>query len=70
MRYSAEIITDADYTNDLVLLTNTPAQAESLLHSLEQAVGGIRLHMNANKTDCISFRREGVIYTYVKNIRR
>ena len=31
-RYLAEIITDPDYAEDIVLL----AQAESLLHSLEQ----------------------------------
>ena len=48
--YPAETITDADYTDDQALLTNTPAQAESLLHSLEQAAGGISLHMNTNKT--------------------
>ena len=33
----AEIITDADYADDLVLLSNTSAQATSLLHNLEQA---------------------------------
>ena len=32
-------MTDANYTDDLVLLTNTPAQAEFLLHSLKQAAG-------------------------------
>ena len=30
-RYPGEPITDADYTDDIVLLTNTPTQAESLL---------------------------------------
>ena len=40
-------MTDADYADDLVLLANTPAQSESQLHSVEQAVG---LYMNANKT--------------------
>ena len=34
-QYPAQTITDADYSNDLTLLANTPAQAESLLHSLE-----------------------------------
>ena len=32
---------DADYADDLVFLANTPAQAESLMYNLEQAVGGI-----------------------------
>ena len=36
----AETMTDADYLDDLVLLANAPAQAESLLHSLEHAAGG------------------------------
>ena len=30
-------MTDADYADDLALLENTPAQAESLQHSLVQA---------------------------------
>ena len=34
-RQEAEPMTDADYANDLVLLANTPAQAETLLHSLD-----------------------------------
>ena len=33
-RYSAETIIDTDYPDYLALLTNTPAQAKSLLHSL------------------------------------
>ena len=32
-------------------LKNTPTQAESLLHSLKQAVGGMGLHMNADKME-------------------
>ena len=34
-RYSAETITDADYSNDIKLLTNTTEQAKSQLHWLE-----------------------------------
>ena len=48
--YPAETITDTDYADHLVLLKSTPAQAESLLHSLEQTAGSIGLHMDANKT--------------------
>ena len=33
--YQAQTITDKNYADDLTLLTNTPDQAESLLHSLE-----------------------------------
>ena len=41
--YFTEIINDADYAHSLALLANTPTQAESLLHSLEQAAWGITL---------------------------
>ena len=34
-------MTDADKADDLTLLAYTPAQAESLLSSLEKAAGGI-----------------------------
>ena len=37
----AETITYADYVDDLALLTNTPAQANSLQQSLEQVARGI-----------------------------
>ena len=36
-QYPTESMTDADYADDLMLLANTLAQAESLLHRLEQA---------------------------------
>ena len=34
-RYPAQTIMDANYTDDIALLANTPTQAETLLHSLE-----------------------------------
>ena len=37
---------DADYADVIVLLANTPTQAETLLHSLEWAAAGIGLHIN------------------------
>ena len=36
-------MTDTDYEDDLVLLTDTPAQAEFLLYRLEQEAWGIDL---------------------------
>ena len=45
-----ETIMDADYADDLMLLTNTPVQAECLLHSLEQATKGIDHYVNSDKT--------------------
>ena len=35
--YPAETMTNADYADDLAFLANSPALAESLLQSLEQA---------------------------------
>ena len=37
----------------------TPAQDESLLHSLEQEAEGIGLYVNTNKTEFMCFKREG-----------
>ena len=45
-------------TDDLPLLVNTPAQAKSLLHSLEQAAGGISLNKNANKTEFMCLNKK------------
>ena len=56
-RYPAQTITDVDNANDIVLLANTLAQAKSLLHSLEQAAGGIGLHVNTDKTECMCFNQ-------------
>ena len=50
-RYPKESIRDADYADDLSLLTNTPTQAEFLLHSLEQAARDIGLYVNADKME-------------------
>ena len=50
-RYPVETIIDVDYIDDLALLPNTSAQAESLLYSVEQAAGGIGLSANASKTE-------------------
>ena len=62
-RYPAKTITDADYTDDLALLANTPNQAETLLHSLEQAAAGIGLHVNAHKTEYMCYNQTGNITT-------
>ena len=56
-RYPAKTITDADYADDIALLTNTPNQAETLLHSLERAAAGIGLHVNVHKTECALIRK-------------
>ena len=60
-RYSAQTITD--YADDIALLANIPAQAETLLHSLERAASGIGPHINAHKTGYMCFKQTGDIST-------
>ena len=59
-RYLAKTITDAD---DIAILANTPNQAETLLHRLEQAAAGIGLHVNAHKTEYMCYNQTGDIST-------
>ena len=58
-----EMIMDADYADNIACLANTPTQAESLPHSLEQATGGIDLHVNADKTEYMCFNQKRDIST-------
>ena len=62
-RYPAKTITDADYADNIAILANTPNQAETLLHSLERAHAGIGLHVNAQKTEYMSYNQTGDIST-------
>ena len=62
-RYPAKTITDADYTDDIAILANTPNQAKTLQHSLERATTGIGLYVNAHKTEYICFNQTGDIST-------
>ena len=62
-RYPAQTITDADNVDDIALLANTPASAESLLHSLERAAGNIGLHVNADKTKYMCFNQRSDMST-------
>ena len=62
-RYPAKTITDADYANDIAILSNTPNQAETLQHSLERAAAGIDLHVNAHKTEYMCYNHTGDIST-------
>ena len=62
-RYPAQTIMDTDYGNGIVLLANTPVQAETLLHSLEWAAASIGLHVNAHKTEYMCFNQTGDIST-------
>ena len=62
-RYPAKTITDADYADDIAILANVPAQAKTLLHSLERAAAGIGLHVNAHKTEYMCYNQTGDIST-------
>ena len=62
-RYPAQTIIDVDYADDIALLANSPTQAESLLHNLEQAARGISLHVNADKTEYMCFNQRSDIST-------
>ena len=44
-------MTDADYTDDLALLVNSLAQAESLLHNLDQAARDISVYLNSDEVE-------------------
>jgi len=48
-RYPASYKTDADYADDLALISNTIEEAATLLHSLEKAASKIRLQINAKR---------------------
>ena len=60
-RYPAKTITDANYADNIAILTNTPDQAETLLHSLERAAAGIGLNVNAHKTEYMCYNQTGDI---------
>ena len=62
-RYPVKPFTDVDYADDIALLANTLNQAETLLHSLERAVAGIGLHVNAHKTKYMYYNQKGDIST-------
>ena len=59
----AKTITDTDYADDIVLLANTPAQAKTLLHSLEQAAADKGLLVNTDKTEHMCFNQRDYIST-------
>ena len=57
-QYLTKTITDENYTDDLVLLANTPNQIEFILHNLEQAAKGIGLHVNPDKIEFMCFNQD------------
>ena len=60
-RYPAEMLTDADFDNVLVILSDKIRNAEKLLKILETAVASVGLYMNTTKTKLIAVNTEGII---------
>ena len=56
-RYPTKTITNTNFADDIAILANAPAQAETLLHSLEWAAAGIDLHVNAHKMEYMCFNQ-------------
>ena len=60
-RYPAEMLTDADFADDLALLSGKIGNAEKLLNILETAAVSVGLYMNTTKTKFIAVNTEGTI---------
>ena len=59
-RYPSQSITDTVYFDDIALLANSPAKAESLQHSVERGADGMGLHVNADKTEFMCFNQRAI----------
>jgi len=56
-RYPAQKITDADYADDLCIISDSLTDATFLLHQIEQAANAIGQHGNASKTKFMSYNQ-------------
>ena len=56
-RHSAKKITDADYADDIALLSDNNVNAQKLLHLLEETAAIIGLHTNAVKTEYMCYHQ-------------
>ena len=54
-RHSATILTDLSYADDIALVSQEVEQAQLMLTNIEIVVAKIGLHINANKTEIMSF---------------
>ena len=62
-RYPAQMITDADYADDLAVLSDRITHAEALLRFVEKTAASVGLHLNASKTKFMAFNTSGTIHT-------
>ena len=65
-RFPTKKITDADYADNLALLSDNSYNAQKLLHILEQSAAFIGLHVNATKTESMCYKQDGPIDTLNK----
>ena len=57
------LCTSRKYNCSIWIPANIPAEAESQLHSLEQAARRNDIHVNANKIEFMGFEQDGAIST-------
>ena len=60
-RYPTQTITGANYIDDIALLADSNAQAETLLHNQGRTAGGCGLYVKANKKKYMWFNQRGDI---------
>ena len=60
-RYPTEMLTDADFADDLALLSDKIGNSEKLLKILETAPASVGLYMNTTKTKFNEVNTEGTI---------
>ena len=57
-RHPAETVTDADFADDIALLSNMIIQAQELLSRLEDSAESVGLYMNSKKTKAIVYNQD------------
>ena len=67
-RFHTKKIADADYADDLALLSDNSYNAQKLLHILEKSAAFIGLHVNATKTEYMCYNQDGAIETLSKTL--
>ena len=67
-RFHTKKITDADYADDLALLSDNSYNAQKLLHILEKSAAFIGLHVNATKTEYMCYNQDSTIETLNKTL--
>ena len=69
-RFHTKKITDADYAEDLALLSDNSYNAQKLLHILKKSAAFIGLHVNATKTKYMCYDQGSTTKTLNKTLLR